>query len=287
MFLRLKPTARCFVKICILWNVSTPPTSFDEIQGVGLLAEETRRQLYDLVAASERAVSREEAAQQVGIPVHTAKFHLDRLAEAGLLSVEFHKRTGRTGPGSGRPSKHYRRASREVTVALPPRHYGLLSRLLAGAIVTATSTGEPVAEVARRTAYDVGHEHGASHPRGPHPRPVLLSDGEGEAPGVQTPGVQTPGVQTPGVQTPGVEDAPEARLREALTDSGYEPKTADGLIELRNCPFHAAAQEHTEFVCGVNLAYVSGMVDGMELTTCRARLDPAPGRCCVTLDIDA
>ena len=168
--------------------------------------------------------------------------------------MEFHKRTGRTGPGSGRPSKHYRRASREVTVALPPRHYGLLSRLLAGAIVTATSTGEPVAEVARRTAYDVGHEHGASHPRGPHPRPVLLSDGEGEA----------PGVQTPGVQTPGVEDAPEARLREALTDSGYEPKTADGLIELRNCPFHAAAQEHTEFVCGVNLAYVSGMVDGME-----------------------
>ena len=68
------------------------------VEGIGALAEPVRRALYDFVVASRGLVGREEAAEAVGVPVHTAKFHLDRLAEDGLLDVEFQRRTGRTGP---------------------------------------------------------------------------------------------------------------------------------------------------------------------------------------------
>ena len=50
----------------------------------------------------------------VGVARHTAKFHLDRLVEEGLLDTEFRRLSGRQGPGAGRPTKLYRRSAREV-----------------------------------------------------------------------------------------------------------------------------------------------------------------------------
>jgi predicted ArsR family transcriptional regulator len=61
---------------------------------------------------------------------------------------------------------------------------------------------------------------------------------------------------------------------------GYEPHERDGVVELLNCPFHALAQEHTALVCGMNLHLVDALVEGSDR---RAVLDPAPGRCCVTV----
>ena len=40
----------------------------------------------------------------------------------------------------------------------------------------------------------------------------------------------------------------------ALTTHGYEPRIKDAAILLANCPFDALAREHTELVCGMNLA---------------------------------
>ena len=57
------------------------------VEGIGALAEPVRRALYDFVVASRGLVGREEAAEAVGVPVHTAKFHLDRLADDGLLDL--------------------------------------------------------------------------------------------------------------------------------------------------------------------------------------------------------
>jgi predicted ArsR family transcriptional regulator len=76
---------------------------------IGALAEPVRGQLYEYVVAQPGAVSRERAADGVDVPLHTAKFHLDRLVEEGLLETEFRRLTGRTGPGAGRPAKLYRR----------------------------------------------------------------------------------------------------------------------------------------------------------------------------------
>ncbi len=75
-----------------------------------------------------------------------------------------------------------------------------------------------------------------------------------------------------------------ADLRDALADLGYEPDSAAGApTVLRNCPFHALATRQTELVCGLNLALLTGLVEGMELPRVRARLAPRPGACCVEL----
>src|SRR5215211_6815059 len=110
--------------------VPAPRATDAAVAGIAALAEPLRRDLFDFVVGAGTAVSREQAAEGVGVPVHTAKFHLDRLVEGGLLEVEFRRLTGRTGPGAGRPSKLYRRTDRELSVSLPERHYDLLSRIL-------------------------------------------------------------------------------------------------------------------------------------------------------------
>ncbi|HUH08401.1 MAG TPA: hypothetical protein VML96_11450, partial [Egibacteraceae bacterium] len=63
---------------------------------------------------------------------------------------------------------------------------------------------------------------------------------------------------------------------------GYEPFEDGPVIRLRNCPFHRLAQEHTEVVCAMNLALLGGLAAEIDPSV-EARLDPAPGRCCVAL----
>src|SRR5215204_7026372 len=94
-----------------------------QVSAVAALSEPTRRRLYDHVAGQPHPVSRDEAAAAVAVPRATAAFHLDRLVDDGLLEVHFERRSGRTGPGAGRPSKLYRRSDSAVEVSFPERHY--------------------------------------------------------------------------------------------------------------------------------------------------------------------
>ena len=102
-----------------------------EISIVAVLDDPVRRRLYEYVALQPHGVSRNEAAQAVGIQRTLAAFHLDRLAEAGLVSVSFRRPDGRTGPGAGRPAKLYQRAPTEHQVSVPPRDYRRAAELLA------------------------------------------------------------------------------------------------------------------------------------------------------------
>jgi predicted ArsR family transcriptional regulator len=120
--------------------------------GIGTLAEPVRRDLYRYVVAQADPVSREQAAAGVDVPLHTAKFHLDKLVDAGLLTVEFRRLTGRTGPGAGRPSKLYRRADRELSVSLPERRYDLAGKILAAAVERAAAEQVPVESAVREAA---------------------------------------------------------------------------------------------------------------------------------------
>lgn len=122
---------------------------------VGSLADPVRRALYRFVAEQPGAVSRDQAASGVDVPRHTAKFHLERLVDEGLLVTEFRRLTGRTGPGAGRPAKLYRRARRELTVSVPSRRYDLAGQVLADAAERAL-TGTPMA-----TALTAAAEHAA------------------------------------------------------------------------------------------------------------------------------
>src|SRR5881398_3638239 len=106
----------------------------ERVAAVSSLEDPARRALLELVTAAESPVGRDEAARELGLTRRATAFHLDRLAEAGLLEVEFRRLTGRTGPGAGRPAKLYTRAERRVSVNLPASRYDLAGDLLASAL---------------------------------------------------------------------------------------------------------------------------------------------------------
>ena len=215
-----------------------------DFTAVASLDEPTRRRIYDHVRAQNIPLGRDEVAEALQIARQRAAFHLDRLAEQGLLSVTFARRSGRSGPGAGRPAKLYQRSAREVSVSLPPRQYDLAGRLLAASLFEAEQSGQPVHEVLDGRARDLGFTRASEQP------------GQGDV----------------------------IALMEVLENHGYEPQQAGRDVVLHNCPFHTMAQEHAELVCGMNLRLVQGVVDGLGRTGLRALLDPSPGRCCVRLE---
>lgn len=241
-----------------------------DVSAVASLDEPTRRRIYDYVGAHGVPVSRDDVAAALGVPRRTAAFHLDRLAELGLLSVSFARRTGRSGPGAGRPAKLYLRSAREVAVSLPPRHYDLAGRLLAGALAQAQESGEPPRDVLDRQAHDFGQAM-ARRPGEPSGRGDHSLRGE-ESELDEEPGLD----EQSGPGDTGV-------LIGLLEEHGFEPRFAGGDIILHNCPFHALAQEQTELVCGMNLHLLEGVLEGLGRTGMRACLDPGKSRCCVRL----
>ena len=219
----------------------------EAVTAIGALADPVRRRLYRYVAERHDAVSREQAAEALGLPLAKTRFHLDRLAEEGLLDVEYRRLTGRQGPGAGRPAKLYRRSLTEFRVSLPERHYDVMGDILADAIERAQS-GEDLGRAIATAAY---------------------------AKGVAA--IAESGAQT-GPRSP--DDA--MRCAEAvLTGLGYEAEPDAGMLRLRNCPFDALAQRHRALVCGSNERFVQGVLDGAGCDGVEARLEPCPGDCCV------
>jgi len=226
------------------------PTNPTDIQAVALLDEPARRALYDAVAGAGRPLSRDEAASAAGVTRALAAFHLDKLVAVGLLETEFRRLSGRTGPGAGRPSKLYRRGSRELGVSLPDRHYEVPAELLATAMERMTGATPP--DALRSAAHDLGEGIGAAARRRSGPRPSRRRL--------------------------------RAALEETLEARGYEPtETPSGEIRFRNCPFHALVDDHRDLVCNMNLALADGILDGLGEERLSARLDPQPGQCCVAI----
>jgi predicted ArsR family transcriptional regulator len=215
--------------------------------GIGALADPVRHRLYRFVCSQPAPVSRDQAADAVGIAHHQAKFHLDRLTAEGLLETDYARLTGRSGPGAGRTSKLYRRARRDIAVSLPQREYELAGRLMATAIAESATTGEPVVEVLNRVAREYGQRIGATK-RPPADAKAAL----------------------------------ELTVR-VLSKHGYEPRRINGEIELANCPFHALAEEQTELACNMNHALITGVADAVAPHGPDARLCPGAERCCVVL----
>ncbi len=133
-------------------------SDLDPIQVAAVLAEPTRRGLYDIVVARREATGRDEAAAALGISRELAAFHLDRLVDAGLLRTEYRRLTGRTGPGAGRPAKLYRRAGGGIEFSLPQRHYERAAELMATALdrLGAATGLDAVARIARERGRALG-----------------------------------------------------------------------------------------------------------------------------------
>ncbi|MBN9610040.1 MAG: hypothetical protein BGO26_04660 [Actinobacteria bacterium 69-20] len=133
----------------------------ERLAAVTALDDPTRRAVLSFVVRSPEPVGRDAVADEFGLPRSTAAFHLDRLADQGLLEVEFKRLSGRTGPGSGRPAKLYRRASREITVSVPERHYDLAAELLATAVERSGDGTIGVLDALAQAAHAAGTALGA------------------------------------------------------------------------------------------------------------------------------
>ena len=215
-----------------------------QVAAIAALAEPNRRRVYDHVVGRPGPVSRDDVVGALGMPRATAAFHLERLVADGLLDVHSERRTGRRGPGAGRPAKFYRRAECSVSVSLPARSYDLAGLLLAAAVSEAERSGTRPAEALARLAHERGVQLGAEVD-GADPRRGVL---------------------------------------DLLAGQGFEPRADAGGISLANCPFHALAREHTELVCGMNLRLLAGVLEGATAGELAAGLQPSPGRCCVRLE---
>jgi len=50
---------------------------------------------------------------------------------------------------------------------------------------------------------------------------------------------------------------------------------------LGKCPFHPLAVRQTELICGINVAFVEGLLAGLGCDALAAELEPHPDGCCV------
>ena len=220
-----------------------------DAERIGALADPVRLALYRFVGTQPEPVSRDQAAEAVGIPRHQARFHLERLEADGLLVGSRARLNGLTGPGAGRPAKLYRRAAREIAVTLPDREYELAGRLLSDAVAESARTGGPVLDAVNRTFADYGAAAGRA----------ASADA-------------------------GTAADPLDAAAQALARHGYEPRRDGDRVDLHNCPFHALAQAQTELICTANQRLVAGLVNALAPDRLTAKLEPDPHRCCVVLE---
>ncbi len=127
---------------------------------LGVLEEPTRRRLYELVREHGEPTSREHAARALAISRTLAAYHLDKLVENGLLTTEYRRGEGRTGPGAGRPAKLYSPSAQEIVVSVPARDYAFAADLLAEALEGESSAG--ARDELRLAAHGRGVDEGAS-----------------------------------------------------------------------------------------------------------------------------
>jgi predicted ArsR family transcriptional regulator len=222
------------------------------LAAVAALSDDLRRSLYEFIRRAGRAVTRDEAAQSVGISRKLAAFHLDKLVDAGLLSARYAQ------PGGlrrvGRAPKVYEPSSLDIQVSIPQREHAYLADILVDAVLAESPT-----ETAEQAAHRIATEHGRR--LGQAERSALRGGRLG----------------------------PERALtcaQQALERHGFEPsRDTPTLVRLRNCPFHPLAAKAPDLVCGINHAFLRGFLTGLDAPAVHATLKPTPGHCCVELGV--
>src|SRR5437764_5846614 len=79
-------------------------------------------------------VTADDLAEAKALHRNVARSRLERLVEAGLLEVGFERRTGRVGPGAGRPAKTYSVVPQLESIEFPPGHHDSLAGLFVEAL---------------------------------------------------------------------------------------------------------------------------------------------------------
>jgi predicted ArsR family transcriptional regulator len=219
------------------------------VAAIAALDDDVRRSLYEHVRLAGVPVSREQAATAVGISSKLAAFHLDKLVDLGVLSSGFGPATDRR---VGRAPRLYEPAAEDIAVRVPERSPELLASIMVEAVTT-----ERQDERAEDAVLRVAGERGVALGAGERSR---LRGGR-----------------------VGAERA-LATSEELLARQGFEPFREGGSVRLRNCPFHPLAGVAPALVCGLNRAYLAGVIEGLDAgDRVTAQLAPRPGECCVEL----
>jgi predicted ArsR family transcriptional regulator len=222
------------------------------VAAVAALDDDLRAALHAFVREAHRPVTREEAAEAVGISRKLAAFHLDKLVAAGLLDVS----TAEAGQRRvGRAPRVYAPSRREVAVSVPARDHGMLAEILVGAVVEERD-GERAGDAALRVARERGRAMGEKERE--RLRPGRLG--------------------------------PERALTIAgglLERHGFEPVRDGDEVRLRNCPFHPLSNTAPQLVCSLNHALLCGLLEGLQVgSAIDAVLEPPAATdldCCVQL----
>lgn len=192
------------------------------------LGDPTRRGIYLAVRQSPEPLTSSQIADLFSIHPNVARHHLDRLADDGYLRVTHQRRSGRTGPGAGRPAKCFEATTKGVSLH-PGRRYDLLVELLVRVLDRVQP--EDIAGVAEQVGREYGQELAAS-------------------------------IGAP--DDPGYEDV-LAALVKVMSGVGFEV-SADPTAQVMltsHCPFGEAAAGHPEVVCSLDRGMVSGIMGAL------------------------
>jgi predicted ArsR family transcriptional regulator len=130
------------------------------------LDDPARRAAYLAVRSAGRPLTRAEVADEVGISVRVATFHLEKLLAEGLLEATYAR--GEESASVGHPAKRYRPTDVDLELSIPPRRYDLAAEILAAALDKTVS--HPPEETLADVAADYGREVG---------RRAAADDGDG------------------------------------------------------------------------------------------------------------
>lgn len=103
----------------------------DDLQAVG---DPELRDALLYARGQARPVTADDLAAAQEVHRNVARSRLERLVEAGLLAPGYERRTGRSGPGAGRPAKTYAVAAELESIEFPARRYETLLGLLLDAL---------------------------------------------------------------------------------------------------------------------------------------------------------
>ena len=195
---------------------------------------QTRAHVLDLLRAAGSLAGVREIADRAGLHLHTARFHLDALVDAGLAARAPKPRTA-----PGRPSMAYRAVEGGGPAGL--RCYRLLAEMLTSLIAGAMpKPGEAAAQA--------GREWGRYLTEQP---PPYQRPGAGEA------------VERLTATMAEIGFAPEA----VAGGTQYQ-------LRVRRCPFREVAENHQDVVCQLHLGLMQGALARMRAPVTADRLEP-------------
>jgi predicted ArsR family transcriptional regulator len=201
---------------------------FDQQVGdlASTLGDATRRGIYISVREAAEPVTASAVATLFDIHANVARHHLDRLVADGYLQVTHRRRSGKRGPGAGRPAKHYETTAKEISVQFPARRYDLLAELLVR--VVEKLSPEAAASVAEQVGYEYGRELAAE---------IGMPADAGFEPAVHA-------------------------VARAMMGVGFgtEANAGERRLVTRFCPFGDTATAHPEIVCKIDQGIVRGLL---------------------------